>query len=203
VACYESVAPDQNDALIYRSGFRAISLWAWALSRMLDGIEKFVPELDPKRLGVVGHSRLGKAALLAGARDIRFALTIPSQSGCGGAAPSRGSQGETVERINTAFPHWFADRFKKYNARPEGLPLDQHHLLACLAPRAVLICNAAEDTWANPDGQVSALDAARPVWSLIGADSARKTATFLRAGGHAMTGQEWAAYLDFAERVLR
>ncbi len=203
VACYESVAPDQQSALIYRSGFRAISLWAWALSRMVDGVEKFVPELDLKRLAVVGHSRLGKAALLAGARDERFSLTIPSQSGCGGAAPSRGSQGETVERINSHFPHWFADRFKKYNVHPETLPFDQHQLLACLAPRGVLLCNAQDDTWANPDGQVSALNQARPIWSLIEADPAEKTATFLRPGGHGMTEVEWAAYLDFAEKVLR
>jgi hypothetical protein len=202
-ACYESVAPDQKEALIYRSGFRAISLWAWALSRMTDGVEKFVPEIDTGRIAVVGHSRLGKAALLAGARDTRFALTIPSQSGCGGAAPSRGSQGETVQRINTVFPHWFSDRFKKYSAHPESLPFDQHELLACLAPRAVLLCNAQEDTWANPDGQVSALDAARPVWSLLGADPDEKTATFLRPGSHAMSALEWGAYLDFAEKVLR
>jgi hypothetical protein len=202
VACYEDIAPDEKDALIYRSGLRAISLWAGALSRMVDGIEKHIPELDPKRLAVVGHSRLGKAALLAGARDTRFALTIPSQSGCGGAAPSRGSIGETVERINTVFPHWFSDKFKKYNAHPETLPFDQHALLACIAPRALLLCNAVEDTWANPDGQVSALEAAKPVWSLLGADPVQKTGVFVRPGKHAMSETEWRAYLEFAEKVL-
>jgi hypothetical protein len=202
VGCYEEVAPDQKSAPLYKSEYRAVSLWAWALSRLADGVEKYVPELDPKRLAAVGHSRLGKTALLAGARDTRFALTIPSQSGCGCAAPSRGSIGESVERINTVFPHWFNDRFKTYNKRPEKLPFDQHALLACIAPRALLICNAADDTWANPTGQTSALEAARPVWSLLGADPAQKTSAFLRPGGHAMSAAEWTAYLDFAEKVL-
>lgn len=202
VACYEDIAPDEKTALLYRLPYRAISLWSWAFSRLVDGIEKYVPEIDLKRLAAVGHSRLGKAALLAGMRDTRFALTIPSQSGCGGAAPSRGNIGESVERINTVFPHWFDDRFKKYNKTPEKLPFDQHAALACIAPRALLLCNATEDTWANPDGQLSALEAARSVWSLLGADPAQKTSTFTRPGKHSMSELEWKAYLDFAERVL-
>lgn len=202
VACYEDIAPDEKTALLYRLPYRAISLWAWAFSRLVDGIEKHVPEIDPKRLAAVGHSRLGKAALLAGMRDTRFALTIPSQSGCGGAAPSRGNTGESVERINTVFPHWFVDRFKTYNKHPEKLPFDQHAALACIAPRALLLCNATEDTWANPDGQVSALEAARPIWNLLGADPAQKTATFIRPGKHSMSEVEWNAYLEFAEKVL-
>jgi hypothetical protein len=203
VGCYEDVAPDRKSGLLYQLPYRAISLWAWGLSRLADGVETLTPELDSKRLAVVGHSRLGKAALLAGARDGRFALTIPSQSGCGGAAPSRGNVGESVARINAVFPHWFSERFKKYNDHPERLPFDQNGLLACIAPRALLLCNATEDSWANPDGQLSALEAASPVWSLLGADPSEKTATFIRPGKHAMTEVEWRAYLDFAEKVLR
>lgn len=197
-ACYEDLAPDRKDAPLYESRYRAISLWAWGMSRLADWAQT-VPELDSKKLIVLGHSRLGKAALLAGARDERFAGVIPHQSGCGGAAPSRGSVGESVQRINTVFPHWFAESFKRFNERPQDLPFDQHCLLACVAPRPVLLTNAVEDTWANPDGQKSALDAAAPVYKLLGAEG--KTDFKMRPGKHSMAPEDWPFFLDFAEKL--
>lgn len=199
-ACYEDLAPDRKDAPLYESRFRAISLWAWGFSRLADWALT-VPELDGKKLIALGHSRLGKAALLAGARDERFAAVIPHQSGCGGAAPSRGTVGESVQRINTVFPHWFADSFKRYNERPQELPFDQHCLLACAAPRPVLLTNALEDTWANPDGQKAMLDAAAPVYKLLGAEG--KTRFKIRPGKHSMAPEDWPVFLDFADQVLR
>jgi hypothetical protein len=190
----------------------ALRIWAWACSRVLDYLQAD-PDVDARRVAVVGHSRLGKAALLAGAFDERFALTIALQSGCGGAAPSRGSVGESVRQINQAFPHWFNAEFKTFNDEPARLPFDQHCLLALIAPRPLLLANAAEDTWANPVGQFEALRAAEPVYRLVRAGglesehmpapgqlSAGSLGYFLRAGTHSMTTQDWAAFLDYADR---
>ena len=106
---------------------------------------------------MVGHSRLGKTALLAGAFDERIALVIPHQAGCGGSAPSRGKVGESVKQINNGFPHWFNGAFKEFNDQPDRLPFDQNCLVALVAPRPVLFSNAVEDTWANPEGQFEVL----------------------------------------------
>ncbi|MGL4554122.1 MAG: ThuA domain-containing protein, partial [Gemmataceae bacterium] len=191
-----------------------IACWAWGVSRVVDYLMTR-GDVDGKRLITVGHSRLGKTALLAAAMDDRIAMAIPNQAGCGGTAPSRGTVGESVERINTSFPHWFNDRFKAFNKEPQRLPFDQHCLAALMAPRPVLFSNAAEDTWANPDGQFDVLVAADPVYRKLGVEGlARKTRPpegklsagrlgyFIRAGKHSMTRADWAAYLDFADAHL-
>ena len=126
------------------------------------------PLIDAKRIAVVGHSRLGKAALLAGAFDERVAIVFPHQSGCGGAAPSRGKVGESVTRINDVFPHWFDGEFKKFSSQPDRLPFDQNCVIALCAPRPVLITCAVQDTWSNPEGQFEMLKAADKVFRLTG-----------------------------------
>ena len=150
-----------------------IALWAWGFHRVVDYLTTDGKDrVDPKRIAVVGHSRNGKTALLAGAFDERIALVIPLQAGCGGTAPSRtaDTRAESVKRINTSFPHWFCDNFQLFNDQTERLPFDQHCLIALCAPRPVLLPNAEEDLWANPSGQFELLRAASPVYQLLGAE---------------------------------
>jgi (4-O-methyl)-D-glucuronate---lignin esterase len=191
-----------------------IAAWAWGIQRVIDYLVTD-PDIDARRIIVVGHSRLGKTALLAAAFDERIALAIPLQAGCGGTAPSRGKVGESVKQINDRFPHWFNAHFKEFNDRPERLPLDQHCLVALVAPRPVLFCNAVEDTWANPVGQLEVLKAAAPVYRLLGGgslDAREMPATgklidstlgyYIRPGWHSMTAGDWRIFMDFADRHL-
>lgn len=192
----------------------AIAAWAWGFSRVMDYLVTD-KEIDPKRIALFGHSRNGKTALLAAAMDERAALAIPHQAGCGGTAPSRGKVGEQVKQINDRFPHWFNDTFPKFNDQVDRLPFDQHSLVALCAPRPVLLSNAVEDSWANPDGQFEVLKAADPVYRLLGAGGleAREKpevgkledstlGCFIRPGKHSVTAQDWKAFLDFADRRL-
>ena len=192
-----------------------IAAWAWGLQRAADYLVQD-GAIDPHRLIAVGHSRLGKTALLAAAFDERFALVIPSQAGCGGTAPSRTEFGETVERINRSFPHWFTDTFKRFGGQVDRLPFDQHALIALVAPRPVLLTNASDDTWANPRGQFDMLLAAAPVYRLLGVPNPVAPAAFpaenvlvdsrlgyfIRPGGHDMGQTEWDAWLAFADKHL-
>jgi hypothetical protein len=188
-----------------------VAAWAWGLQRSVDYIMQD-DDLDNDAIIVIGHSRLGKAAMLAGALDERIGIIIPSQSGCGGTSPNRFNVGESVERINTVFPHWFNDTFKKFNDRVERLPFDQHSLIALAAPRPVLLSNATEDEWADPVGQFNMLVAASPVYSLLGVEGISTTAFpeenilvssrlgyFIRPGKHDMTETEWEAWMDFCD----
>ncbi|MCI0684548.1 MAG: acetylxylan esterase [Gemmataceae bacterium] len=189
-----------------------IAAWAWGIHRILDYLVT-LPEVDAARMIVVGHSRLGKTALLAGALDERIAVVMPHQAGMGGTAPSRGTVGESIKRINTSFPHWFNGNYKLFNDAPEKLPFDQHCLVALCAPRPVLFTNAQEDTWANPDGQFEVLRAADPVYRLLGAGgleakSRPKLDTltdgalgyWIRAGKHSMTREDWQIFVDYAAK---
>jgi cephalosporin-C deacetylase-like acetyl esterase len=189
-----------------------IAAWAWGISRAVDYLVTD-KDLDAAKIIVVGHSRLGKTALLAAAMDDRIAMAIPLQAGCGGTSPSRGKVGESVERINTSFPHWFNDTFPKFNQQVERLPFDQHCLVALVAPRPVLFANAVEDTWANPDGQFEVLQAADPVYRLLGAGGLdakqmppmnqlvpSTLGYFIRPGKHSMSRIDWDAFLDFADK---
>ncbi len=192
-----------------------IAAWAWGIQRVVDYL-RTVPDIDRRRIAAVGHSRNGKAALLAAAFDERIALAIPLQAGCGGTAPSRGTVGESVQAINDRFPHWFNARFKRFNNRPERLPFDQNGLLALVAPRPVLFSNATEDTWANPAGQFEVLRGADPVYRFLGVDGLgaqqmpptgellnSRLGYFVRPGQHSMTRVDWNAFLDYADQWLK
>jgi dienelactone hydrolase len=202
------------DKLVQPDTTATIMAWAWGIHRAVDYLVTD-PAIDAKRIAVVGHSRLGKTALVAAAFDERIALAIPHQAGCGGTAPSRGTVGESVKRINTSFPHWFNAAFKEFNDHPDRLPFDQHCLVALVAPRPVLFSNAVEDTWANPDGQYQVLQAADPVYRLLGVPgleserrpevgrlSAGRLGYYIRPGKHSMTKEDWKVFLDFADRQL-
>lgn len=209
----------------------AIGAWAWGLSRARDALAQFA-EIDASAVIAVGHSRLGKTALWAAAQDQRFAAVVSNGSGCGGASLFRHKGIEDIKVLTSARPHWFARRFAEYQGAEERLPVDQHQLLALVAPRPTHVGSASRDAGADPYGELLSTLHASPVFELYGhrgtlppeavppgrdlpAALAAAVATptigtrvggrlsyHLREGEHDMLAEDWMHILDFADENI-
>jgi hypothetical protein len=192
----------------------AVAAWGWGLSRIMDYLETD-SKVNAKQVVLTGHSRLGKAALWAGANDKRFAIIVSNNSGEGGAALARRNFGETVYRINTSFPYWFIDKYKTYNNAVDQLPVDQHELLALMAPRPLYVASASEDLWADPKGEFLGAKEAGKVYELYGKKGLVQNEPplpetpvgnwvmyHLRTGKHDMLLYDWQQYRLFADKVF-
>ncbi len=217
---YNDITNDANDG--FTSGLAAmydrekynwgkIAMWAWAASRVMD----CVPELgyaDVNRVAVVGHSRLGKTALVCASRDTRFYAACANDSGCSGDAMTRGKVGEQISDITMRFPMWFCEKYKSYAGKTEEMPCDQHFLVASIAPRKVLLGAAIEDEWADPDSQYLSACAASEAWEVLGlkgfihpdrlpvpgAEFGEGDVSYhLRYGTHFFSCDDWKVYTKF------
>jgi hypothetical protein len=228
-AYYGDIDPDKHDwtdgvhPLYYKEGqtepaaneWGSIAAWAWGLSRIVDHLSTR-DDIDAKRIASIGHSRLGKTALYAGAMDERIAIVCPHQSGTGGCALSRDNDQETVERINRSFPHWFDDNFTLFNNHEDKIPFDQHCLMALCAPRPIFDTEGLQDKWANYDAGLRALKGADPVYKLLGkrgfklgrplgqdekitADNIGELNQYRRDEKHQLNRDYWEKILDFAD----
>ena len=218
--CYKDVTSDDGDfenglaATLFDGGCRApadagkIAMWAWASHRVLDYAETISDRLDLGRAVVCGHSRLGKTALFAAATDTRFTHAYSNDSGCSGAAITRGKRGETAEAIYRVFPYWFCENYEKYGNREDTMPFDQHHLIAAIAPRPVLVGSATEDEWADPLSEMLSCVAASPAFArgLVYEDRLPTAADaylegdvgyHLRRGRHYFSREDWARLIRF------
>ena len=225
--CYKDVSSDDGDftnglaGAVYPDGKRGerdcgkIGLWAYAAMAVMDYAQT-LEELDHSRISVVGHSRLGKTALLAGALDERFLCAFSNDSGCGGASIARGNTGETVGKIVDRFPYWFAESYWKYADREEEMPFDQHFLLAANHPHAVYVASAAQDAWACPENEyLSCVEASayykeqggvgfvHPDRMPVVGDKMHEgqIGYHLRDGLHYLSREDWARYVEFLKTL--
>jgi len=227
---YQDIEPDFNGG--YQFGIRplflkpgqtdpaaddwgAIGAWSYGLSRAMDYLEKD-KAVDAQRVAIMGHSRLGKTVLWAGAMDERFAMVISSCSGEGGASLARRNYGETIKTLTEAFGYQFAATYKQNADNPDKLPVDTHELIALIAPRPLYITGAEDDRWADPKGEFLACVAAGPVYKLLGKEELgtdhmpplnspimHTIGYHYRSGKHEVTAFDWDQFLAFADMQLR
>ncbi|MBQ8858805.1 MAG: hypothetical protein IJ012_03340 [Clostridia bacterium] len=191
----------------------SISAWAWGVSRVIDYLETD-PEIDSTKIASIGHSRSGKAALWAGALDGRILLTVANNTGCMGAAILRGKKGERAKEINVS--DWFCPKFKDYNEREHLLPVDQHMLLAMVAPRFLYVADSIEDEWSDPDAEFLSARLASEVYALYGHNGLiapekpilnevyqeGRIAFHVKEGDHSQTKFDWDKEMDYFEKII-
>lgn len=224
--CYQDVSTDDGDftnglaGKVYPNGNRAgnqcgkIGLWAWAAGAVLQ-YALTLPEINSARISVIGHSRLGKTALLAGALNEEFFCAISNDSGCSGAALSRGKKGETVAKIKETFGFWFCENYRKYAGHEDLLPFDQHYLIAANAPHKVYVASGSEDAWADPENEYLACVAASEYYESLGlkgfshpdrlpgineAFHGGNIGYHLRDGAHTLSRYDWNQVIRFLEQ---
>ncbi len=223
--CYNELYPDKENVLCHEDSVfkifdksavdenpRSIPAWAWGDCRTLDLLET-LPFIDRQKIGVVGHSRLGKTAMLAGAYDRRFALVVSNSSCAGGAAMNRRNYGENMKFAATKFTCWYQPEMKKYGEDIESMPIDSQHFLAAIAPRLVYVLSGTKDYWADPKGEFMSLAEAAKIYALFGA---KKTPTLddlrvmkpyigegfgyvLYDGPHQIDLYNWNCIMDFTD----
>jgi hypothetical protein len=202
------LAPDNKgykDSGVYQaypdSECGAIAAWAWGFQRCVDHLMT-LNYVDPQKITVTGHSRGGKAAILAGATDTRVALTAPNCSGCGGAGcfKFQAPKSEDIAAITKNFPFWFTPRFMSFIGHIDQFPIDQHEVKALCAPRAFLETEALGDLWANPEGSRQTYLGAKEVYTFLGVPE--KIGIFYREGKHEHNADDWNVLLDFADQLF-
>lgn len=225
--CYKEVTSDDKD---FKNGVARllspkrrtqnspgkIAMWAWAAMRVMDHIET-LDAIDKENVAVIGHSRLGKTALVAGAFDERFKFAISNDSGCSGAAITRGKQGEHISDITGVKGEWFCKRYEKYSVDESSLPLDQHYLLSLIAPRHIVIGSAEEDLWADPTSEFLSAYLASSVYELYGLTGLVHNGEIptpksildkgnicyqVRHGLHYLSREDWLVYMDYVKKNL-
>ncbi len=226
--CHNDVTQDNNDfddkcaPYLCKSRRAAsapgkIAMWAWAAMRIMDYVQT-IPEIDKDNVAVVGHSRLGKTALVTGAYDERFKYVISNNSGCSGAALSRGKVGETIGVITNVFPFWFCPKYVKEAGACEKFDFDQHFLLALTVPRHLIVSSAEEDLWADPKSEFLSLASVNPVYELYGMKGLvhndevpvprtflgeGDSAYFVRHGTHFLSREDWNAFMDYIDKFVK
>lgn len=212
--CYEEVTTDNGDftnglcALFEKDGkceFGKISIWAYFASICMDYLCTR-GEVNKDNVAIIGHSRLGKTALLCSALDERFKLTCVNNSGCCGASLSRGKcdKNENIERIIGTFPFWFCENFKKYINNEDKLPFDQHLLISLVAPRYIIVSGAKEDVWADNEGQHLACALAVKAWEFYEKGSANKKVSYYeREGTHFLSRTDWIIFMESFKEILK
>ncbi len=210
----QRIADGRHDGIPADERWGAIGMWAWGMTQMRVAASG-LPGIDGRRAIAIGHSRLGKAALWAAAQDDQFAMAVSNNSGEGGAALSRRMYGETIGRITNSFPHWFCRKLSTYADRVPELPVDQHQLLALIAPRPLHVGSAVEDRWADPRGEFLATQAADEAWRLLGQRAfgvrrmpdvdepvGTRVRYHMRRGGHDISLYDWTQYLATVKQEL-
>lgn len=193
-------------------GWGTLGVWAFAASCMVDVLEKH-PQIDPKKISLAGHSRGGKTVLWCAAQDTRIHGVLVNNSGCSGAALSRGKEGEVVASINAFFPHWFCPNYRAFGWKEEEMPFDQHMLLAAVAPRLCCVTSGSEDGWSDPQAEWKGAVAAGEAWHLFGYPTLSgpcpepgemrydsPIAYHKRQGGHDLTAWDWRGFMTFLDK---